>query len=204
MITLLEYGAGNLGSIQNMISRLGGEGLISKRPEDVQSASKIILPGVGHFDYGMENLNKSGVLSVLLEAVMGRKVPVLGICLGAQLMGMSSEEGNSSGLGWFNARAVKLSSRPGTTGARVPHMGWNTVQSVKSNPLTNGFFPDSRFYFAHSYCFSEANEEDIMFRTEYDGSFISGLHRDNIFAVQFHPEKSHKFGLKLLENFLQL
>lgn len=203
MVCIIDYGAGNPGSIANMIRKLGGESIISANINDISTADKLILPGVGHFDHGMSKLNESKLTPILSERVNDAKVPILGICLGAQLMTKSSEEGNIAGLGWFNAQ-VKKFSFDNDSQLRIPHMGWDYVKINKKTPITEGLAEDSRYYFVHSYFMESNNEEEVLFSTLYGHEFVSGLNKDNIYAVQFHPEKSHKFGLKLFDNFLRL
>lgn len=228
IISVIDYGAGNIGSIVNMIKKIGGEARTISTAEDVISATKLILPGVGHFDFGMKSLNESGMKHALDEAVQKNGIPILGICLGAQLMCKSSQEGNTPGLGWFDAEVLsfrkewemsgilsnlqpvkesEIETRPSTkknNRLRVPHMGWNYVDTKKECLVTHDLPDNPRFYFVHSYYIHSNRPEDIMFETAYGNRFASGLHHENKYAVQFHPEKSHKFGLKLFENFLNL
>lgn len=228
IISVVDYGAGNIGSILNMIRKLGGEARTISTSEEVISATKLILPGVGHFDFGMKSLNESGMKEALDTAVQKHGIPILGICLGAQLMCKSSQEGNTPGLGWFDAnvlsfrkewegRGIAMKHRsddttenehPSTSGKnnrlRVPHMGWNYVDTKKECELTRLLPENPRFYFVHSYFIESDRAGDVMFETQYGNRFASGLHHENKYAVQFHPEKSHKFGLKLFENFLNL
>lgn len=201
MIHIIDYGAGNIGSIVNMIRKAGGSSEITADPSVIMSASKLILPGVGHFDHGMKKLKESGLISALTKKVVEEKCPILGICLGAQLMTKSSEEGTEKGLGWFDAEVIRFDE---TKNVRIPHMGWNYIEIAKNTPLSKDFFEESRYYFVHSYYMKANRREDVLFDTVYGGTFASGLQRDNIYAVQFHPEKSHKFGLKLMQNFLEL
>lgn len=213
-ISIIDYGAGNIGSIVNMIRKLGGKAELVSTPEQVRQASKLILPGVGHFDFGMKTLNDSGLVEPMGDAVIKRGIPILGICLGAQLMTRDSREGNLPGLGWFDARVKsfreewqKLSldvPEAGKSKLRTPHMGWNYVVPSKKNELLNSLPDESRFYFVHSYFIECERPEEVLLQTNYGITFASGLHRDNIYAVQFHPEKSHSFGLKLFQNYLNL
>lgn len=201
MIHIVDYGAGNIGSIANMIRKVGGSSIITSNTEELLSATKLILPGVGHFDYGMKKLRESQLIKVLEEKVLNDRCPILGICLGAQLMTNSSEEGVERGLGWFDARVRRFSEE---CNVRIPHMGWNFVKIKKQTALCNGFYDESRFYFVHSYYIEPEKEEDVLFETVYGQNFTSGLCRDNLYAVQFHPEKSHKYGVKLMQNFIEL
>lgn len=201
MICIVNYGMGNLGSIQNMLKRLGAEFVISSDKEIIKQAHQLILPGVGHFSRGMERLNDLGLVEILNESVVIRKTPVLGICLGMQLMGMHSEEGDSLGLGWVNANFVKFDVEKAKYPIKVPCMGWNQIKLLKSSKLIHDMALP-RFYFVHSYhavCF---DADDILAETEYGYVYTAAYEKENIFGVQFHPEKSHKYGLKLLHNFI--
>lgn len=200
MIHIIDYGAGNLGSILNMVKRIGCEATLVSTAKELVNATKIILPGVGHFDHGMKQLHNSGMVELLNEKVMNDNVPILGICLGAQMMCNGSEEGNSLGLSWFDAEVVKFNFDEDIN-LRVPHMGWNFVDQMKTNIITENMPPDSRFYFVHSYHMVSNNENDVLFKTKYGYDFDSGLHHKNRFACQFHPEKSHKFGIQMFKNF---
>jgi glutamine amidotransferase len=203
MIAIIDYGAGNLGSISNMLRKLGQQGVVTSDIEVIRDAEKIILPGVGKFDYGMNKLNESGLVDILSVKAIQEKIPILGICLGAQLMTKSSEEGKLPGLGWFDAEVKKFNfilEEP----LRIPHMGWNYVTVNKQNPLIPTLDEEQRFYFVHSYYINSSIPSDVMLTTVYGKEFVSGLANENIFAVQFHPEKSHKYGLNLFNNFLSL
>lgn len=202
-IAVVDYGVGNVGSILNMLKKIGALVKFTKDLEIIRNASKIILPGVGSYDYGMNNLESNNLIDILNETTFLRRTPILGICLGAQLMTNSSEEGVKRGLGWFNAE-VKKFEFSNNNELKVPNMGWNYVETIKKNALTNNLYPQSKFYFVHSYYMSSFNSEDVMFKTNYGFDFVSGLQKDNIYAVQFHPEKSHKFGLKLMQNFINI
>jgi len=202
MITIVNYGLGNLGSIFNMLRRIGIKSRITSDPEEIRNAEKIILPGVGHFDKGMHELMKSGLKSILEYKVLTEKTPVLGICLGMQLMTKSSEEGELQGLGWIDAVSKKFVFE--NSNLKIPHMGWNVVSVVNKNGLIENNVPESRFYFVHSYYVKVSNEENSFLKSDYGIRFDSGIFRDNIFGIQFHPEKSHKFGMKLLKNFAEL
>jgi glutamine amidotransferase len=201
---IIDYGLGNLGSIVNMLRKLGIQARLTSKPDEVASATKLILPGVGAFDNGMENLSRLGLMPVLDEAVRGRKVPVLGICLGAQLMTRSSQEGKLPGLGWIAAETTRFFSRGEAVRMPVPHMGWNHVLACKESPLLTGLAADARFYFVHSYHFLCEQPEDALLSAEYGYSFTAAFSRENIYGVQFHPEKSHKFGMRLLSSFAAL
>jgi glutamine amidotransferase len=203
MIVIVDYGLGNLGSIGNMLKRIGKEAVISSSVSEVRKATRIILPGVGAFDNGVKNLTDRGLLPVLQEKAMEERIPILGICLGMQLLSQGSEEGNSGGLGWIDARTVRFRFDGSDRKLKVPHMGWNTVSLARQSCLYTDMDPDARFYFVHSYHVECRNEEDILTRTNYGIDFASSVARGNIFGVQFHPEKSHKFGMRLLQNFTE-
>lgn len=199
MITIVDYNMGNIGSIRNMLRKSGIESETTSDPDKIQTSTRLILPGVGSFDAGMENLQKRDLIDVLNERVLKAKVPTLGICLGMQLMAHESEEGNRNGLGWISARARRFQST--SSQYKVPHMGWNLVSAVRGSPLLYGLPAERRFYFVHSYYVHCDEESDVLLTTHYGFDFHSAFQRENIAGVQFHPEKSHKFGMKLLENF---
>lgn len=201
MITIIDYKTGNLGSIQNILRRIGEESVITSDKDEVARASKIILPGVGAFDTGMRNLAELDLIDILNKKVIEQKVPVLGICLGMQLMSKGSEEGDLAGLGWINAETVRFRFE-NTLEYKIPHMGWNFIRQSKNSRLLENMFPDARFYFVHSYFFRADQSDDILTTTSYEIEFTSAVERGSILGVQFHPEKSHKFGMKLLKNFV--
>tara|TARA_Y100000768_G_C23984785_1_gene688099 strand:- start:137 stop:748 length:612 start_codon:yes stop_codon:yes gene_type:complete len=201
MITIIDYGAGNIGSIRNMLKKIGYISIITSKIEEIESASHIILPGVGSFDFGMKQLKRLDLINILTKKVIDEKTPFLGICLGMQLLAKSSEEGELSGLGWFDADVIKFNFNKNDL--KVPHMGWNTVTIKSTNKLMSSS-KNKRFYFVHSYYFKASNVNEIMLETTYGIKFTSAIFKDNIFGVQFHPEKSHKFGMKLLSNFISL
>lgn len=201
-ILIANYGMGNLGSIANMIRKIGGEAEICDAPERIASAEKLILPGVGAFDHGMRSLKKAGMQDALCEAALKRGVPVLGVCLGMQLMLESSEEGHEFGLGWIGGRAKRFPT--GGDHPRVPHMGWNSVRSVRDAPLLPLNLDKQRFYFVHSYMVECEEQSDILGISHYGQDFCSAFGRGNIFGVQFHPEKSHAYGMALFKRFLEL
>lgn len=198
MITIVDYGLGNAGSIANMLRRLGHQSLISADPGQVRSAERLILPGVGAFDHGMAGLERNGLREALEDRVLRNGVPILGICLGLQLLTAGSEEGSRAGLGWVNASTKAFRGRVGAD-VKVPHMGWNTVAPLRECPLD--FDAACRFYFVHSYFVECADPSLACGRTEYGIAFASVLCSGNIMGVQFHPEKSHRFGMKLLDSF---
>lgn len=200
MVVIIDYGLGNLGTILSKLKRLEIKAAISSDPQVLSDASKLILPGVGHFAQGMENLKKSGLIPVLEEKVLKQKTPILGICLGMQLLTNFSEEGNEQGLSWIKGETKKFSF-PSKLNLRVPHVGWDSVKILKKDPLFEGIKNNSYFYFTHSYYVSSP-EENVIGQTDYGIKFASIIKKDNIIGVQFHPEKSHKHGLKLLKNFI--
>jgi len=202
MITVVDYHMGNIGSIANMIAKVGGKAKVTSDPAILREATKLVLPGVGHFDRGVGNLIELGLSPVLDELVVGRKVPVLGICLGMQLMCRSSEEGKRPGLGWIDAE-VKRFDAAAHPGMKVPHMGWNVATPLRKSPFFD-MEPSEpqRFYFVHSYYAECRDPFDVLTETRYEDTFCSSFLRDNICGVQFHPEKSHAFGMELFRRFL--
>jgi glutamine amidotransferase len=203
MIHILDFGVGNVRSIVNMIERVGGVAKLISNPHELIASTKLILPGVGAFDHGIACLRKGDWIDNLNEAVLGRRVPILGICLGMQLMCKSSDEGSASGLGWVDTN-VRLIQSSRASNLKVPHMGWNSVTVVKQNPLIPMDGDQRRFYFVHSYHVVPNDEADILARTHYGFDFVSAFSRGNVYGVQFHPEKSHRFGKELLGNFVRL
>ncbi len=204
MISIIDYGLGNLGSIKNILLKLSEKAIITNDPSKIESSEKLILPGVGAFDTGMRRLNKSGLIPLLNHLVLEKKKPILGICLGVQLMTNGSEEGNLRGLGWFNAETVRFNfTRQNEKKLTVPHMGWNFVKKRKESVILLNLCEFSKFYFVHSYYLKPKNEEDVLLSSTYAQEFCSALERENIIGVQFHPEKSHKYGMLLFENFIR-
>jgi glutamine amidotransferase len=199
MITIVDFNMGNLGSIQNMLKKIGCESQITLDPERIAAAGKLVLPGVGAFDAGMENLERSGLIQVLNKRVLEDGVPILGICLGMHLMTRGSAEGQRSGLGWVDAETIRF--KPADVTLKVPHMGWNRVTEVRPSPLTEDLPAEPRFYFVHSYFVRCHDPDDVVVTTRYGSVFHSGFQHRNVFGVQFHPEKSHTFGAALLRNF---
>ena len=197
MITIIDYGLGNIESIANMLKKIGQKSIISQNNEDILEAKKLILPGVGSFDTGMNNLKKRGFIEILNKRVLKDKIPILGICLGMQLMSKSSEEGLEKGFGWINAETKKFNYKS----LKIPHMGWNSINIQKQSSLFNNHNQKRRFYFVHSY-YVECNvKEDILTTTEYGQSFTSMFEKGNIYGAQFHPEKSHAFGMEIFNKF---
>lgn len=202
MIVIVDYGMGNLGSIANMLKKIGTESLITADPAKIESAQKLILPGVGAFDSGMANLAHRNLIAVLNQKVLQNKTPVLGVCLGMQLLTKASQEGSLPGLGWIDASTVKF-DLPAGSSLKVPHMGWNTVKVFRSHPLFERLEQEARFYHVHSYHVVCSTKEALAM-TEYGYDFVSAVACENVFGVQFHPEKSHRFGMQLLKNFVEL
>lgn len=203
MITIIDYGVGNVHSILNMLKKIGVDAKLSESPEELLTADKVILPGVGSFDYGMKQLRETGYYDYVLKYANEVKKPLLGICLGMQMLGKSSEEGNEPGLGLIPFKNLRF--RFQDTKLKVPHMGWNIVKSNKpSEKFSQNFTDDFRFYFVHSYYAVCENEENTLLTCEYGIEFSAAVQMNNIYGVQFHPEKSHKFGMQLLKNFSEL
>lgn len=203
MITIVDIGIGNLGSIVSMLDKCKVKALRTSSVADIENADKIILPGVGSFDNFMEKLAGSGLVPALNKKALEEKVPVIGICLGMQILGKRSEEGHLPGLGWLDAETVKFKF-DGSNGLRIPHMGWNTV-TVRGEPsIFRDMEEEPRFYFVHSYHFVCKDQKDILATTSYRYDFVSSVRKGNIYGTQFHPEKSHKFGMRLLKNFSEL
>jgi len=201
MIAIIDYAMGNLGSVKNILKRIGVPSEITNDAQRIRNAQKIILPGVGSFNSGMQNLSKGGLDELLSELVLIEKIPILGICLGAQLMLNGSEEGHCKGLSFVPGNVVKFNND--NSNLRVPHMGWTHVQRLKSCGLTDQLPVEPRFYFVHSYHFKMENKKDELLQSEYIYPFCSAFQQDHIMGVQFHPEKSHKFGMALLRNFTE-
>lgn len=203
MIVIVDYGIGNLCSIANMFKKVDAEALISSKITDIERAEKLVLPGVGAFDNGIKRLNEFGLVQVLNKKVLEGGTPILGICLGMQLFGKKSEEGRMNGLGWLDAETVKLKFDGAGADLKIPHMGWNTVNVLKESFLFDMIEPAQRFYFVHSYHLRCNREDDIIAETHYGCDFVSAVKKDNIVGVQFHPEKSHRFGMELFRRFVR-
>jgi len=204
MIAIIDYGLGNVKAFANVYYRLNIPAVIVKQPDDLKAVKKIILPGVGSFDHAMQMLDKSGLRHALDEFVLHRNVPVLGICVGMQMLAHSSEEGVLPGLGWIDGKVKKMNPTRLTHSTHLPHMGWNDVRPVKKNKLFKELEQSARFYFLHSYYFQVQNENDVIAVTDYGGLFTCAINAKNIYGVQFHPEKSHQYGIQLLKNFAEL
>ena len=201
MITIIDYGMGNLGSVRNMLKRIGVSSVISDQPRDISAASKIILPGVGAFGQAMAELTRRGFLDVLQQKALNEKVPVLGICLGMQLLTRHSEEGDVAGLGWINADTKRFPALPEL---KVPHMGWNLATPSSPHPMTTDLPAEQRYYFVHSYCVQVDEPSQSLLKAHHGIAFDAGVQNGNIVGVQFHPEKSHRFGEQLLARFARL
>ena len=200
-IKIINYGLGNLRSIQRAFSRIGYNSEITDSLKELQSSDKLILPGVGYFSTGINNMHEIGLIDTLNELVLVKKRHILGICLGMQLFTRYSEEGDVNGLKWINLNTKRFP----VSNLKVPHIGWNTATPIKNNDLFKGIDENSKFYFVHSYYVEKTIENtDTLTTTDYGIEFNSSLSKDNIFATQFHPEKSQKPGLKLLENFVNI
>ena len=201
MIAIVDYGMGNLGSIRNMFKRIGVAAEVTGRVDDLARASKILLPGVGAFDSAMQRIDDSGLREVLERKALQERVPTLGICLGMQLLTRGSEEGRLPGLGWIAATTRRF---PAVAGLKVPHMGWNLVLPGTPSALTAALPTESRFYFVHSYYVQVDDERDSVLKAHYGVDFVAAVSHGNIHGAQFHPEKSHRFGMQLLANFASL
>jgi len=204
VITIVDYGLGNVRAFSNMYKRMNIEARVATTAAELADASRVILPGVGAFDHAMTLLDASGMRQTLDALVLERRVPVLGICVGMQILADGSDEGQLPGLGWVRGRVRALRSAAGWTGLPLPHMGWNDVVPQPGMPLFRGFENDARFYFLHSFYFECARPEDAAARASYGIDFACAVHAGNVFGVQFHPEKSHHWGGNLLRNFAEL
>ena len=203
MIVIVDYGLGNLGSIVNMLAHVHAPAVISRDPDEIGRATKLVLPGVGAFDQGMSNLRRLGLVDVVRHKALEERTPLLGICLGMQLLGRASEEGRETGLGLLDAQSIRFRA-DANPGLKIPHMGWNTVTLRKPSVLFESMHSDPRFYFVHSYHVVCEAPGDVLAAASYGAEFVAAVERGNIYGVQFHPEKSHKFGMKLLQNFAAL
>lgn len=199
MIAVVDYKIGNLAAIANMFNRLGVACEITADPEKIKCAEKIVLPGNGAFDACMQGLRATGLIPLLRDRVLNEEVPFIGICVGAQMLGHGSEEGSEAGLGWLDMQVKRLPDLPGY---RVPHMGWCHVKkSATAHPIFEKLSEDARFYFVHSYFLAPARTEDVLLTAVYGIEFAAAVGAGNIIGVQFHPEKSHRFGKQLLAQF---
>ncbi len=204
MITIVDYGMGNLGSVKNMLKKIGETSIISSEKEDIENATKLLLPGVGSFDNAIKNLQKLDLIEIIRKKVLLDKTPIMGICLGMQLLTKGSEEGKLEGLGFIDAYAKKFDFSSIKNSLPVPHMGWNKTNLVKESHLyKDNNDKNRRFYFVHSYAVICKDKNDVLTTTDYGYTFVSSFERDNIIGCQFHPEKSHKYGMKLFKNFVE-
>jgi len=200
-VVIVDYGMGNLGSISNMLKYIGSDSIITSDHNIIEGANKIILPGVGHFQRAMNNIIELNLIGILRKKSLVDKVPFLGICLGMQLMCRHSEEGNKDGLGLINADVIGFNL---DRSFKVPHMGWNLIEPINENKILSDLDVNSKFYFVHSFYVKVDNESNVLTYTDYGFKFASGItNNDNIFGVQFHPEKSHKYGVTLFKNFIE-
>ena len=204
MVVIIDYKVGNITSVKNMLKKVGcTDVVISSQPDDIAKATKLILPGVGHFDYGMQQLKASGLIDVLNTQVLVKGIPLLGICLGAQLLTRGSEEGNVKGLGWIDADTVKFDRTKLQAGLKIPHMGWSVVKVNTDMSLLQNLPKDPSFYFVHTYHMQCDHKENEVVTANYGYTFAAGISKGNIMGMQFHPEKSHKFGMQLFKNFVE-
>jgi glutamine amidotransferase len=201
MIVIIDYKTANLGSIVNMLKRVGVAARVAERPSELAGASHLVLPGIGHFDTCARNLHEIGFADALHEAVRERGLPLLGICVGAQLLTRGSDEGTLPGLGWIAAETRRIPDRPSDPHFKVPHMGWNLARPTQRHPLFEGFEQEPRFYFVHSYAMHCDAPTSVLATTTHGVEFASAIVSGNVAGVQFHPEKSHRFGMQLLRNF---
>lgn len=202
MVAILDYGVGNIASILNMFSKVGAEAIITADPEVLRKADKILLPGVGHFDYCMQQYAKAPFVEALQQRVLVDKVPILGVCVGCQMLMGFSEEGKEKGLGWLQGKVVKFDRTQMPESLKVPHMGWTDIHPIKETKLFQGI-EEPRYYFVHSYHLRCEDPGDVQSTADYGYPFTASVERGNIMGVQFHPEKSHRFGMKLFENFVK-
>lgn len=203
MIAIIDYRMGNLGSIKNMLRKIGADSIITDAHDVISNADKIILPGVGAFDHAMRNLSDLNLRDLLTQKALVDRIPTLGICLGMQLLTHGSDEGVLDGLGWIDGRTRKFEFSKEQK-LKIPHMGWNTIElGNPRSPLVTEMYDGSRFYFVHSYFVDCSDQSSVLMTTNYGHKFVSAVNKDNIYGVQFHPEKSHKFGLQILTNFVK-
>jgi len=200
VISIINYGIGNLESIANMFKKYGIKSHITNDPDTIEQADKIILPGVGHFGHCMQKLNESGLLPMLEQKALKDRIPVLGICVGHQMLFEKSEEGNAIGLNWIPGQVIKFNSTQLSSNYKIPHMGWSDIGVNKPDSNLFDGIIEPRFYFTHSY-HVECYEQYVLAKASYGYDFVAAVQKGNIFGVQFHPEKSHRFGMELLKNF---
>jgi glutamine amidotransferase len=202
LIAIVDYGMGNLGSVQNMLRKLGADSVRTSDPAEIAQASRLVLAGIGGFDGAMDRLEAAGLVEVLNEQVIERRVPILGVCLGMQVMAQSSTEGTRHGLGWLDAEVLRFDF-PEDRRLPVPHMGWEVVVPTRPSPLFELPSPEPRFYFSHAFHLVCRDSADVAATTVYGYEFVAAVHRDNILGTQFHPEKSHVFGLDVYRRFVE-
>ena len=200
MFVILDYGVGNLASIQNMLKKAGVSAIISGKEDDVRNATKILLPGMGHFDNCMQKLNASGLRPIVEKKAFEEKVPVLGICVGLQMFMEESEEGAEKGLGWLKGQTIRFKPERMKSNEKIPNMGWLEINACKTSVMLENL-EHARFYFAHSYHVDPVDETVALIKADYGYSFTAAIEKDNLVGVQFHPEKSHRFGMQILKNF---
>jgi len=203
-VHILDIGCSNTSSVSKMVEKLKGEFSIVKNPDQLLDAKKIILPGVGSYDNAISKLQNMKIVDLLYDKVINQKVPILGICLGMQLFAKGSEEGELDGLGYIHGYIRKFNFADYDDSLKIPHMGWNTIDRIKSNLLIKDLYPGTRYYFVHSYHFVAENKEDVIAETNYGYKFPSIINKKNIYGTQFHPEKSHRYGKEIISNFLNL
>ena len=202
-VAIVNYGMGNLRSVYNKLCRIGVDCVISADPAVLRQADALVLPGVGHYGRAMEKLHRLDLVGLLNERVLAELTPVLGICLGMQLLMESSEEGDVAGLGWIGGSTIRF-RLANQAGLKVPHIGWNSVETVREHPLLSGLLPDDPMYFVHSYHVSLTDPADALQRTHYGYDFVSAVQKGHIAGFQYHPEKSQDAGMQLLRNFIHL
>lgn len=201
MIAIVDYGVGNVQAIANIYKRLGIAATLAATERELLAAERIILPGVGAFDWAMQRLTRAGLVEALHHCVRSERKPILGICVGMQMMAGRSDEGKLAGLGWIDGEVKRFDVRSFCAATHLPHMGWNGVRVAAGSELFSGLDSDARFYFLHSYYFAAARAGEVLASTDYHGLFASGVRSANAYGVQFHPEKSHQWGIALLKNF---
>jgi len=203
VIAIIDYQMGNVGSIRNMFRKVGATSVVTSDPEAIAAASKIVLPGVGAFDTGMTRIRQMGLEAVLNEKVLLGKTPILGICLGMQLLTERSEEGDLPGLGWIEGETIRFRIEQKRHGLKVPHMGWNSIAARRRDSLFRDLEDDAGFYFVHSYHVVCRNDADVLATAHHEYDFVCAVERGNIMGTQFHPEKSHRYGMRVLKNFAE-
>ncbi len=204
MITIIDYGSGNIRAIGNIYDKLNVDYFIAKKPEQVVGAKKIFLPGVGAFDETISKLDSTGFREVLDIEVLQNKVPIIGICVGMQILAETSEEGSLNGLGYIKGKVKKMDASLLMQKPRLPHLGWNSIEINRPNELLKNIDPEFGFYFLHSYYFECTDKDDVLTTTTYGKPFASAVNHENVYGIQFHPEKSHQNGITLLHNFAKL